>query len=104
MVRQGGNTIYVRYSRDIVDAVSGKILKKGLKGKMLLHVSDIRVVDYFYDKNYQPVPKKCSIFHHDLGWMVLCEPHDAIYNAKLDGAVVVKGFQQKQKLKKKTSK
>ncbi|MFO0089886.1 MAG: hypothetical protein ACK518_03710 [bacterium] len=96
MVRQGGNTIYVRYSKNILND-EGKVIKKGLKGKMLMHVSDIRIVDYYYDKDYKIDPKKCTIFHQELGWTILHEPHEDIYQAKLDGAVVIKGFQQKTK-------
>lgn len=98
MVRQGGNTIYVRYVKNISND-EGKIIKKGLKGKMLMHVSDIRVVDYYYDSNYKIDPNKCTIFHQELGWMVLHEAHEDIYQAKLDGAIVIKGFQQKPKRK-----
>ena len=103
MVRQGGNTIYVRYVKNISND-EGKIIKKNLKGKMLMHVSDIRVVDYYYDKDYKVDPSKCTIFHQELGWMVLHESHEDIYQAKLDGAVVIKGFQQKPKKRKTTYK
>tara|TARA_R110000868_G_scaffold37331_1_gene132232 strand:+ start:7633 stop:7956 length:324 start_codon:yes stop_codon:yes gene_type:complete len=103
MVRQGGNTIYVRYVKNIFND-EGKVIKKGLKGKMLMHVSDIRVVDYYYDKDYKIDPKKCSIFHQEIGWMILHEAHEDIYQAKLDGAIVITGFQQKLKRKIQTNK
>ena len=94
VVKLGGGTVQVVYLTHITDE-NNKVLKRNVKGVVVMHLADIKIVDNFYDSDAKLVPNKCRIFHEDVGWMVLQEPYDEIVHLKMDGTIQVKGFRQR---------
>lgn len=96
IVKQGGNTIKVDYITDLT-GLDNKVIKKNVRGAMIINLTDITAVDVYYDAKAQLNPAKCRIFHEQLGWMTLNEPFEEIAHLKMDGTIQVKGFVQKKK-------
>lgn len=94
VIKQGGNTIKVCYVTDLT-GVDGKVIKKNVKGNMVMNLTDIMVVDVCYTNKGQNDDNKCRIFHEQLGWMTLNETFEEMSHLKMDGTIQVKGFIQK---------
>lgn len=96
VIKQGGNTIKVSYITDLTGA-DNKLIKRNVKGNMVINLTDIMAVDVYYNSKAQIEPAKCRIFHEQLGWMILNESFEEISHFKMDGTIQVKGFVQKVK-------
>lgn len=96
VIKQGGNTIKVVYITDLTGP-DNKVLKKNVKGTLVMNLTDILVVDVYYNNKVQIDPAKCRIFHEQLGWMILNESFEDISHLKMDGTIQVKGFTQRKK-------
>ena len=94
VVKLGGGTVKVQYVTDLTGA-DNKLIKRNVKGTLVMNLSDIMAVDVYYNTKAQLDPAKCRIFHEQLGWMTLNESFEEISHLKMDGTVQVKGFQQR---------
>ncbi len=97
--RQRDGIIEVTYLIDIIDSKTNKVIKRNIKGKSMLHVEDIKIVDYQFNQNGTVNDKKCRIYHGDTGWMVLNEKYEEISSYKYKQQPQVFGFQTKKQLK-----
>lgn len=95
--RQRDGIIEVTYVTNIVDS-SNKVIKRNVKGKSVVHIDDIRIVDFHYTNAGILDAKKCRIYHSDIGWMILLEQYQEIADLKSKGQLVVKGFKTKKEL------
>ncbi len=95
-IRSRRDVIEVNYLTKVVDT-KGKTIKGNIKAKSIIHLSDVSIVDYFYDSKGNRDLNKCRIFHNEMEWMVLNEKYEEMYNHKLDGTFQIVGFKQKVK-------
>lgn len=96
--RQRDGIVEINYITSIHDS-NNKIIKRNVKGKCLLHIEDIRVVDYHFDIKGKPDMTRCRIFHSDNGWMILNESFEEIASFKYRQQPTVNGFQNKLQIK-----
>ena len=96
--RQRDGIVEVNYLTSITDG-KNKIIKRNVKGKSLLHIEDIRVVDYHYSPDGKPDMSKCRIYHSDNGWMILNESFNEIASYKYRQQPTIQGFQTKLQIK-----
>lgn len=94
VIKLGGGTIQVRYVTHLTTE-DNKVIRKNVKGIAVLHLSDIKVVDNYFNPKGDLDMEKCRIFHEDIGWMVLQETYNEMVHLKMDGTMRVTGFQQK---------
>ena len=94
IVKLGGGTIQVRYITHLTGE-KDKIIRRNVKGVTVLHLSDIKVVDNYFNPQGDLDNTKCRIFHEDIGWMVLQEPYEEMVHLKMDGTMRITGFQQR---------
>lgn len=94
VVKLGGGTVKVQYVTDLTGA-DNKLIKRNVKGTLVMNLNDIMAVDVYYNTKAQLDPAKCRIFHEQLGWMTLNESFEEMSHLKMDGTIQVKGFRQK---------
>jgi cysteinyl-tRNA synthetase len=91
---KGGYSIEVSYITNLTDAKE-KVIKRNAKGKSVIDLSDIKIVDYFFNNKGNPMLNRCRIYVDNLGWMVLEEAYEEIMQYKMDGTdVQIQGFKQ----------
>ncbi|HNQ20718.1 MAG TPA: hypothetical protein PKI46_06625 [Bacteroidales bacterium] len=96
--RQRDGIIEVSYLINIMGD-NNKIIKRNVKAKSIIHIEDIKIVDYQFTQQGVVDLKKCRIYHADTGWMVLNEKYDEISSYKFRQQAPVLGFQTKKQLK-----
>ena len=93
-LNRGGYSIEVSYVTNLTGA-KDKIIKRNAKGKSVIDLSDIKIVDYFFNNKGNPMMNRCRIYVENLGWMVLEEEYEEIKKYKMDGTEVqIQGFKQ----------
>jgi hypothetical protein len=85
VIKLGGGTIQVRYVTHLTTE-DNKVIRKNVKGIAVLHLSDIKVVDNYFNPKGDLDMEKCRIFH---------ETYNEMVHLKMDGTMRVTGFQQK---------
>lgn len=95
-INKAGGTILVKYISTLTDT-NEKIIRRKVRGKMLLELADLKIVDTYFDTKGKEHPDKCKVYHAQIGWLYLNEPFDEINKLKMDGTVHIAGFQQKKK-------
>lgn len=96
--RQRDGIIELNYITDIYSS-DKKVIRKNVKGKCMVYIEDIKVIDYHYDLKGKIDPTKCRVLHSDNGWMVLNETYDELSKYKYSQQPTITGFQNKLQLK-----
>ena len=96
IIKLGGEIIKVSYLSNLTNETN-KIIRRNVKSSIIMHLSNIMIVDNYYNLKGILESNKCRIYHEQLGWMILNEPFEEIQNIKMDGTIQIKGFQQKKK-------
>lgn len=105
-LNRGGSSIEISYLVNLTND-KNKIVKKNVRGKSVVALDDIKIVDYYFDNAGKLDETKCRILHENYGWVILTESYEEISKLKMDGLTVeVKGFTQqpKKEIKKVTNK
>lgn len=104
-LNRGGSSIEISYLVNLTND-KNKIVKKNVRGKSVVALDDIKIVDYYFDNDGKLDETKCRILHENYGWVILTESYEEISKLKMDGLTVeVKGFTQPVKqIKKVTNK
>ena len=93
-LNRGGSSIEVSYLTNLTDSKE-KIIKRNAKGKSVIDINDLKIVDYFFNNKGKPVLSKCRIYVDNVGWLVLEESYEEIKRYKMDGTTIeIKGFKQ----------
>ena len=93
-LNRGGSSIEVSYLTNLTDAKE-KIIKRNAKGKSVIDINDLKIIDYFFNNKGEPVLNRCRIYVENIGWLVLEEPYEEMRSYKMDGTTVqITGFKQ----------
>ena len=96
-LNRGGSSIEISYIVNLTND-KNKIIKKNVKGRSIVALDDIKIVDYYFDNNGKLDETKCRILHENYGWVILTETYEEISKYKMDGTTLeVKGFAQQPK-------
>jgi len=96
-LNRGGSSIEISYIVNLTNDKE-KIIKKNVKGKSVVALDDIKIVDYYFDNDGKLDLNKCRILHENYGWVILTETYEEISRYKMDGTTVeIKGFVQQPK-------
>lgn len=87
------NSIEVLYITPVVND-KGKVLKKTVLRKSILHLSSILVVDENFDSKGKLIEGTCRVYYEYLGWLVLEEPYEEMARYKIGHSGNTIGFQQ----------
>lgn len=102
-LNRGGSSIEISYLVNLTND-KNKIIKKNVKGKSVVALDDIKIVDYYFDNDGKLDETKCRILHENYGWVILTESYEEISKLKMDGLTIeVKGFTQPVKQVKKVT-
>ncbi len=103
-LNRGGSSIEISYIVNLTNDKE-KIIKKNVKGKSVVALDDIKIVDYYFDNEGKLDLNKCRILHENYGWVILTETYEEISKYKMDGTTLeIKGFaQQPKKITKKVT-
>jgi hypothetical protein len=88
-----GDTLEVGYLTPILNS-RGKATNKYVARRAVIHLSEITVVDEYFDQRGLLLEECCRIYYTGIGWLVLEERYDTISGYKLGHGVKVIGFQQ----------
>lgn len=99
-LNRGGSSIEISYIVNLTNDKE-KIIKKNVKGKSVVALDDIKIVDYYFDNDGKLDLNKCRILHENYGWVILTETYEEISKYKMDGTTLeIKGFTQQPKKEK----
>ena len=99
-LNRGGSSIEISYIVNLTND-KNKIIKKNVKGKSVVALDDIKIVDYYFDNEGKLDLNKCRILHENYGWVILTETYEEISKYKMDGTTLeIKGFAQQPKKEK----
>ena len=94
-LNRGGSSIEVSYLTNLTDS-KDKIIKRNAKGKSIIDINDLKIIDYFFNNKGEPVLNRCRIYVENVGWLVLEEPYEEMRKYKMDGTTIeIRGFKQK---------
>jgi hypothetical protein len=93
-LNRGGSSIEVSYLTNLTDAKE-KIIKRNAKGKSVIDINDLKIIDYFFNNKGEPMLNRCRIYVENVGWLVLEESYEEMRSYKMDGTTVqITGFKQ----------
>ena len=94
-LNRGGYSIEVSYLTNLTDS-KDKIVKRNARGKSIIDINDLKIIDYFFNNKGEPMLNRCRIFVENVGWLVLEESYEEMRNYKMDGTTIeITGFKQK---------
>jgi hypothetical protein len=94
-LNRGGSSIEVSYLTNLTDSKE-KIIKRNARGKSIIDINDLKIIDYFFNNKGEPMLNRCRIFVENVGWLVLEESYEEIRRYKMDGTTIeITGFKQK---------
>ena len=94
-LNRGGYSIEVSYLTNLTDA-KDKVIKRNARGKSIIDINDLKIIDYFFNNKGEPMLNRCRIYVENVGWLVLEEPYEEMRKYKMDGTTVeITGFKQK---------
>jgi len=89
------DSIEVTYKTPLV-SVKGRVLKKTVSRKSVIHLSRILIIDEDYDSKGNLSPDTCRIYYENLGWLVLEESYGELAKYKIGFVNKTIGFQQQE--------
>jgi cysteinyl-tRNA synthetase len=94
-LNRGGYSIEVSYLTNLTDS-KDKVIKRNARGKSIIDINDLKIIDYFFNNKGEPMLNRCRIYVENVGWLVLEEPYEEMRKYKMDGTTVeITGFKQK---------